>query len=229
MERPVEMGRKEDPQVTNGLGDGDPVGRVRPGGKKDGGRGNAKEAGGDTRGVKEHKFSFVEVDGEAGKGKPGPDPVPGGGDFGDGRKEGGTGGKDVPVVNVKGEVDIVPIVGGAEEGGGGKSGEDRGEGRTLRRSLVDGKRVRGVAVKGQAYGAVSHEAPHPVAGEGVDAEAGEGVNGEGRVKVVKEAGDVKEKDRAHAARSDRLFRFVTEGCGGVRGGMVSARAELPVT
>ena len=26
MERPVEMGHKEDTQVTNGLGDGDPVG-----------------------------------------------------------------------------------------------------------------------------------------------------------------------------------------------------------
>jgi len=95
--------------------------------------------------------------------------------------------------------------------------------------LVDGKRVRGVAVKGQAYGAVSHEAPHPVAGEGVDTEAGEGVNGEGRVKVVKEAGDVKEKDRAHAARSDRLFRFVTEGGGGIGGGVVSVGAELVTT
>src|SRR6266850_4841169 len=42
---PVEFGREEDTQITNGLGNGDLVGRVGPGGKEDGGRGNAKEVG----------------------------------------------------------------------------------------------------------------------------------------------------------------------------------------
>ena len=53
------------------------------------------------------------------------DPFPCGGDFGDSREESGAGGIDVAVVNIEREVDVFPVIGGAEEGRSGKRGEDR--------------------------------------------------------------------------------------------------------
>jgi len=124
MESPVEFRREEDAEVTNGMGDENSVGRVGPRREEDGGRGRAEKTGGEAGGVEEHKLRFVEVNGEASEGEPGADPVPGSRDFGDGGEEGGAGGVDVPVVDVKGEVDVVPIIGGSEEGRGGERGEN---------------------------------------------------------------------------------------------------------
>jgi len=113
-----------------------------------------------------------------------------------------------------------------EEGGGGESGEDGQEGGTLRGALVDGEGVRCVSIKGKADGAVGHKAVDPGTGEGVDTKAGEDVDCEVRVKVVEEAGDIKEEDHSHAARSNSLFCFVLKGGGGIRSRVVCVRPEL---
>jgi len=81
---PIEFGCEKDAEVTNGLGDGNAVGRVRPGGEEDGGRGGAEETGVDAGGVEEHEFRFVEINGKAGKGEPGAHSVPSSGELGDG-------------------------------------------------------------------------------------------------------------------------------------------------
>jgi len=97
-------------------------------------------------GLEKHELRLVEVDGKASKGEPGPDSVPGSGDLGDGGEVSGARGIDVAVIDVEGEVDIFPIIRGAEERGGGKRGEDRGEGGALRSPLVDGEGFGGVTI-----------------------------------------------------------------------------------
>ena len=96
--------------------------------------------------MEEHELRLVEVNGEASEGEPGPDSVPGGGDFSDGGEVGGARGIDIAVVDVEGEVDVLPIIGGTEERGGGERGEDRGEGGALRSPLVDGEGFGGVTI-----------------------------------------------------------------------------------
>jgi len=122
VKRPVKLGCEEDTQVTNGAGDRNSLGRVRPRGEEDGGRGFAKKTGAKVGGLEEHELRLVEVDCKAGEGEPCPDTVPCGGDFRDGGEEGGARGVDIAVVNVEGEVDVLPVIGRAEEWGGGKSG-----------------------------------------------------------------------------------------------------------
>jgi len=199
------------------------LGRVGPRGEEEGGRGGAEKTGAVVGGVKKHEFRLIEVNGEAGEGEPGPDAVPGGGE------EGGTRGKDVAVVNVKGEVDVFPVIGGAEERGGGECGENWGEGGALRGTLIDSEGVRGVAVEGELDRSVGHETPDPGTGAVVDAEAGKSVDGECGVEVVKETRDIKKEDRSHAARLNGLLGLMTEGGSRIRGRVVCAGAELAGT
>ena len=179
--------------------------------------------------MEKHELRFVEVDGEAGEGEPGVDPVPSGRNLGNGREEGGAGGIDVTVIDIKREIVVVPVIGGAEEGRSGEHGEDGGKGGALWGSLVDAKGIGGVSVKGQVDGTVGHEAPDPVTCVGVNAEAGKSVDSEGGVKMIKKPRDVKEEDRSHTARSNHLLSFMTECGGGIRSRMVGAGSELSGT
>src|SRR6266850_5176412 len=106
---PVEFGHKEDAQVTDGLGNRNSVGRVGPGREEDGSGGEAKETGSKAGRVEEHEFRLVEVNGEAGEGKPGADLIPGCRDLSDSGEEGGAQGIDVAVVDIEGEINIVPV------------------------------------------------------------------------------------------------------------------------
>jgi len=141
MQGPVELGREKHAQVSDGLGDGDPVGRVGGGGEEDGRGGYAKETRGVTGRVEKHKLGFIKVNGEAHEGEPSVDLVPGSRDLGNHGKEGGARSIDVTIINIEREVDIVPLIRGVEEWGGGEGGEDRGEGGALWGALVDVKRV----------------------------------------------------------------------------------------
>jgi len=123
------------------------VGQVRPRGEEDGGRGGAEKTGAEVGRVKEHELRLIKVNGEASKGEPGPDPVPCSGDLRDGGEESGAQGVDVAVIDVEGEIHIIPVIRGAEEQRGGERGENRGEGRTLRSPLINGEGFRGVAVE----------------------------------------------------------------------------------
>jgi len=181
VKRPVKFRREEDAEIMNGTGDEDPVGRVRPRGEKNGGRGRAETTGAIVGRVKEHELRLVEIDRETHEGQPGANAVPGSGDFGDGGEEGGARSEDATIVDVERQVDVLPVIRGAEERGSGKGGENRREGGALRSPLIDGKRVRRISIKGEVDGAVGHEAPHPVTRVGIDTEAGEGVDGEGGV------------------------------------------------
>ena len=104
MKRPVKLGGEENPKVTDGLGDRDMVGCDRTQREKNGGGRGAEQTGRKVGGMEEHEFCLIKVDGEAGKGEPGADMVPGVRDLSGGGEEGGAGSVDAAIVNVECEV-----------------------------------------------------------------------------------------------------------------------------
>jgi len=158
VKRPIKLGGEEDPKVAEGGSDRNAVGCDGTRGEDDRSGRGSEETGRELGGVKEHKLCLVEVDGEAGKGKPGTYMVPRLGDFVGSRKECGPRGVDAPIIDVEGEVLRRPESGGVKEWSSKKSGEDGGEGGALRSALCHREGVQRIAIE------VKMECHHQVTG-----------------------------------------------------------------
>jgi len=121
-------GGEENPQITEGEGGVEEKGRSMGAGDGEGGGHGASMGGVATRRVKEHEFCFVSIGKEAKGVEPGEDFRDGVGEMCSCCSICWTRGVDGPIVDIEGEVLLVPPCGFVKERGGEEGQENGGWG-----------------------------------------------------------------------------------------------------